>query len=230
MDPDQWRKVPGSDAPMRKLKFVVSLWTVVAILAPEVGYAAPPEMPRQGRVANPKPENYSPEQKAMAERIVTQVGGDAPRGPFALLLHTPNIADGALSLFSAFRFQNRLPQRLLELMILTVARQWSGQYEWFAHAPRALSAGLDPADIEAIRLGRVPKLDGADERLVYDLVGELTTRRALSQATYAKAKAALGEEPLIELISATGYYTMISIILVAFEVPPPAPSPEKPLP
>jgi hypothetical protein len=40
----------------------------------------------------------------------------------------------------------------------------------------------------------------------------------LSDATYADAKAQLGESALIELVTAVGYYRLISLTLNAFEV------------
>ena len=50
-------------------------------------------------------------------------------------------------------------------------------------------------------------------------MSELIETRSLSDASYARAQAALGLELLIELIAAAGFYTMIAMTLVAFDVP-----------
>ena len=42
------------------------------------------------------------------------------------------------------RWNTSLPPRLSELAILITAREWTAQYEWFAHYPLALKGGLDP--------------------------------------------------------------------------------------
>ncbi|HLI22950.1 MAG TPA: carboxymuconolactone decarboxylase family protein, partial [Stellaceae bacterium] len=56
---------------------------------------------------------------------------------------------------------------------------------------------------------------------VFDVTTEIMTARRLSDATYARAKALLGEGVLIELIWAIGFYSMVGITLTSFDVPTP---------
>jgi 4-carboxymuconolactone decarboxylase len=44
---------------------------------------------------------------------------------------------------SYIRYRTSLPLRLNELAILITAREWTSQYEWYAHYPLAMKAGLD---------------------------------------------------------------------------------------
>lgn len=165
-------------------------------------------------------DKLTPAQKAVADEIISRIGSRAVRGPFAVLLNAPAVADGAIRTYSAFR-ASKLERRLFELMILVVARHCSANYEWFAHAPRALEEGI-PADIiEAIRARRVPNLTRDDDKLVYDLVTELCATRRLTQASYDRGQAALGVERLVELVVGAGYYTMIAMTINAFDVAPP---------
>ena len=113
------------------------------------------------------------------------------RGPFAIWLRHPALAEAADRLGTILR-HGSLDQRLFELMVLLVARHWSAQYEWFAHARHALEAGLPPAVIDAIRHRRKPDFTRDDERLIYDLVTEMNETRTLSQPTYDRAIALLG--------------------------------------
>jgi len=118
--------------------------------------------------------------------------------------------------------------RLFELMVLVIARHWTAQYEWFAHAKHAPKAGLSDDVIEAIRTGRTPTFRRDDEQLVYDLVTEMNQTRTLSQATYDRAVAMLGPDLVIELITSIGFYTMVAIMLNGFDAP--VPGGERPLP
>jgi len=171
------------------------------------------------RVEDLKPETLTAEQKAIHDRIAGSRGG-VVRGPFAIWLRQPAIADAADRLGTTLR-RCSLDQRLFELMVLLVARHYTAQYEWFAHERHAREVGLGDAVIEAIRQRKKPTFTNDNEQLVYDLVTEMNEARTLSQATYDRALAALGLDRLIELITALGFYSMVAIMLNGFDAPVP---------
>ena len=177
------------------------------------------------RVPNLAAEELTPEQKRIHDDIAATRSGTV-RGPFALWLRTPEIADLANRLGVVLRAR-KLEQRLFELMVLVIARHWSAQYEWFAHEKHAVRL-LAGDVIEAIRAGRKPAFAKSDEELVYRTVTELNETRTVSQKTYDRALAALGLERLIELVAAAGFYTMVAMTLNAFDAP--VPGGERPLP
>ena len=172
-------------------------------------------------------EALTPEQKRVYKEIAGTRSG-AVRGPFALWLRNPDLADRANQLSNALRLHGRLEKRLFELMVLIVARHWSAQYEWFVHEKAGLKAGLLPEIVEAIRARRRPESLREDERLVYDVITELNETQTLSQPSYDRALGTLGLDPLIELITAAGFYTMIAMMLNAFDTP--VPGGARPLP
>jgi 4-carboxymuconolactone decarboxylase len=178
------------------------------------------------RVPELQPEKFTPEQQRVYAEIQTRVRGGTVRGPFAVLLNAPAVAEASVRLYSVYR-EAKLEKRLFELMILVIARHAAAQFEWFAHAPRAVEAGISSDAVEAIRLRRQPILVREDEKMVYDLVSELAATQRLSQPSYDRGLAALGLEKLIELITGAGFYTMIAMTLNAFEVP--VPGGERPL-
>ena len=178
------------------------------------------------RVEDLNPEIMTTEQKQVAAQIAGSRGGTV-RGPFAIWLRNPALAAAADRLGTTLR-RGKLDQRLFELMVLLVARHYTAQYEWFAHARHALNVGFPPAVLDAIRDHRKPDLDRADERLVYELVTEMNQTRTLSQATYDSAIETLGLDLVIELITAIGFYTMVAIMLNGFDAP--VPGGERPLP
>ena len=178
------------------------------------------------RVADLNAETLTPEQRQVYEAIAGTRGG-VVRGPFAIWLRNPAIAAAADRLGTALR-QGSLEKRLFELMVLVVARHWSAQYEWFAHAKQGIAAGLSADAVEAIRQKRPPDFARDDERLIYDLVTEMNETRTLSQPTYDRAVAALGLDRVIELITAVGFYTMVAIMLNGFDAT--VPGGERPLP
>jgi 4-carboxymuconolactone decarboxylase len=150
-------------------------------------------------------------------------------GPFQLLIRAPEICEHAAQLGGHLRWGTSLPDRLSELAIITTARFWRAQYEWYAHAPLAEKAGVPSSAIEAIRRGDVPNFLQSDEALVHRVCTELFGTQRLSDASFREAISTLGEAGLIEVISIIGYYTLIGNTLNAFQValpegtPPPFP-------
>jgi 4-carboxymuconolactone decarboxylase len=65
----------------------------------------------------------------------------------------------------------------------------------------------------------------ADEATVYDLLTELRRDKRLGDATFARARALLGEQGVIDLISLAGYYDLVSMTLNVAQVTPPEPGP-----
>jgi hypothetical protein len=63
------------------------------------------------------------------------------------------------------------------------------------------------------------------------MTSELLESRTLGDGRYARAVEALGEAPVVELISLIAFYTAIAIVLVSYQVeapdgaPPPLPQP-----
>jgi 4-carboxymuconolactone decarboxylase len=145
-----------------------------------------------------------------------------PRGPFAAWMHAPEFGELAQALGAHARYQTALPPRLSEFAILCTARLWRAQYEWFAHAPMAEKAGVKPKTILDLRAGRKPAGAPKDERALYDFVQELYKTRRVSDRTYKRVHAFLGDAAMVELCGILGYYTLISMTLNVFHMLPPA--------
>jgi 4-carboxymuconolactone decarboxylase len=156
-------------------------------------------------------------QKRVATRIM-QVSSAGLGGPYSILLRSPVLAERYLGMTDYLRFETSLPHRLNELAILIEARLWDAQYEWWAHYPIALKAGLSKAVADDIRDGRRPTSMQPDEEVVYDLCIELLRDRNLTDATFDRAKEMLGEQPTIDLIAVAGFYVMVSSVLIAGRV------------
>ena len=159
-----------------------------------------------------KPEQMTPEQRAVAEAIQS-----GPRkslgGPFNAWLRSPEVADRAQKVGEYIRFKSSVPAKLNEFAILITARHWNAKYEWYAHYPLALQAGLEPAVAADLAQGRRPRGMSEDEAVIYDFSTELRRDRQVSDATYARAKALLGEQGIVDLIGVNGYYDLVSMTL-----------------
>jgi len=150
------------------------------------------------------------------DSLLNEAGG--LHGPFNAWLHAPVIGKNLSRLGSSLRFEMNLDRRLIELAIITVGARWQSEFEWYAHAPMALEAGVEQATIDAIGNDEAPALTRQDEQVVYAVAHQLCRAGRIDTDTYQAAADLLGETQMVELVSLCGYYTLISFTLNAFEV------------
>lgn len=175
------------------------------------------------------PETMTPAQREVANTIAAGPRGSL-RGPFQTWLRSPDFAARMEKVGEYVRFTSSVPTRLNELAILITARAWTAQFEWWAHHRMAMDAGLDRAVAVDIAEGRRPTAMKPDEAVVYDFCTELLETHAVSDPTFAAALGLLGEQGVVDLIAANGYYGAVSMTLNVAEVPlPEGATPLKPL-
>ena len=162
----------------------------------------------------------NPAQKRVHDQIIAGARGRFG-GPFQLLIRAPDICEHASKLGEHLRWGTSLSDRLSELAIITTARFWRAQYEWYAHAPLAAKAGVPTAAIEAIRTGGTPKFSKSDEQAIYDFASELVKTKRVSAGVFERAKKELTETGVIDMVGVIGYYSLVSVTLNAFELPLP---------
>ncbi|RDV02390.1 carboxymuconolactone decarboxylase family protein [Undibacter mobilis] len=148
-----------------------------------------------------------------------------PQGPFAVWLHAPEYGQLAQALGGFCRYQSSVPARLSEFAILCTARLWRAQFEWYVHASIAEKEGVKPTTIADLRAGRAPKSAAKDERAVYDFVQEVYKAKRVSERTYQRVLAVLGEKGVVELVGILGYYASVAMTLNVFAMLPPEDAP-----
>lgn len=168
----------------------------------------------------PDPAQMDAHQKRVYDAIVSGPRGRV-RGPLAVWLHRPGLAEHAQALGQYCRYDSSLPPHLSELAILVMAAQWKSAFEWWAHYPIAIKAGVPEAALEQLRQGETPVFTEVDESVVYRFMTELLETRQVSDALYDEAMATLGQDRVVDLVGMGGYYTLISMTLNVFDIQPP---------
>jgi 4-carboxymuconolactone decarboxylase len=170
-------------------------------------------------------DKYTDAQKKAAEEFAGGRGYEV-RGPFVPLIRSPEVMLRAKAMGDHLRFKSALAPRLSEMVILITAREWTQQYEWVAHHDIAIKAGLRPEIADAIADGRRPAGMADDEQAAYDISTEIQRSKRVSDATWAKAVTAFGEQGVIDLLGINGYYTMLAMTMNAARTGLPAGTPE----
>lgn len=163
----------------------------------------------------------TPEQARVAQAIAGTRGGNGARGPFNMWLRLPALADRLQQVGAYIRHEAKVGPKLVEFAICVTAKAWNAPYEWHAHAPLAVKAGLDRAHLAAVAAGDVPLGLDTAESLTYRVAAALAAEGALDDALFDAAHAALGEEGIVEIVLACGYYTAVAFTLNVARVPLP---------
>jgi 4-carboxymuconolactone decarboxylase len=158
-------------------------------------------------------------QTHVADALIAGPRG-AVRGPFPALLRRPDLADCARAMGDCLRGRSALSVHQKEIIILYVANFWSAHYEWNAHLKIAAQAGLNPEIPDAIAAGRKPKLDRAEDEIVYDFTAALLSKRDVDDATYDRALVAFGEEGIIDIVGTIGYFNFVCMVFNAARITP----------
>jgi 4-carboxymuconolactone decarboxylase len=159
-----------------------------------------------------KYDEMTPEQKIMIDHLLAGERGGA-RGPFNVLLRSPEVGDYAQQFGGAMRFRTAIPKPVSETIIIMTGRYWMAQYEWTAHKAAALQNGVKPEIVDAIANGKRPAGMPPDMEVAYNFIDELLTTHQVSNATFQAAKDKFGEKSVVDMIGLSGWYGQVSMAL-----------------
>jgi alkylhydroperoxidase family enzyme len=169
----------------------------------------------------------SPAGLAAEADLVTRIRARRRRGVLLnldrMLLNSPPFARGWNGQLGVVRSELALDAKLRELAICGVGLLNGAEYEFQQHAPELLRAGGTAAQLVALREFAAAcdndSLFDVTERAVMRLTLEMTRDVRVSDATFAAALSALGDERfVVELVGVVATYNMVARFLVALEV------------
>ena len=166
--------------------------------------------------------DISANERAAFDTFVRNRGSMPDAGPYALLLHMPELAQRLESLRLCLREEPSLPQKLQELVMLTVARELDCGYIWYAHAADARKAGVRDGIVDNLREQRTLTGLDQDEQAAVDYTRELLRDRKVSQATFDSASARFGRRGTLALTNLIACYAMLAYNMNAYELVAPA--------
>ncbi|WP_245323923.1 carboxymuconolactone decarboxylase family protein [Bradyrhizobium stylosanthis] len=181
-----------------------------------------------GRAAEPtrftplKAEELTPPQKEWADAIaVPPRNAKFINPPYRAYIRNPELAPKLSAMSDYLRWNSSLPARLSEFAILITARQWTAQYEWFAHYPLAMKAGLDPQVAKDVANGVRPQTMKDDEAALYELAMAPYRDKKVSDEVYRAAQQKFGERGILDIIGLIGYYDLVSMTLITMQAEAP---------
>jgi 4-carboxymuconolactone decarboxylase len=161
-----------------------------------------------------KREDVDERAKKTYDAAVASYAGAPPAMGAAIRLHGNPVSNAQL--------ESPLGQALMQLAIITTAREHEQPYEWSLHQMQAMATGVDPAVVEIVR-DRKPltKLD-PKEAVIIQMGREIFGTHKLGSEIYARALSLLGKANLVDAVGLMADYSRTSATLTAFnqQMPP----------
>jgi 4-carboxymuconolactone decarboxylase len=155
-----------------------------------------------------------------AAKKIYDAGGAAPGvdyGPQRLRLYSGGAEVFSSGLNDFLRHKAGLEPRLVELSILAAVREMDGEYEWTAHEPAALKAGISPEVVDVVKHRK--SLAGVEEKqaAIIELGREAVGKHKVSAETFARAQKLFGDRQLVDIVCLMGDYVSTAVLLNTFD-------------
>jgi 4-carboxymuconolactone decarboxylase len=182
------------------------------------------------RIALATRDQIAEKEKPAYDAFMASRAGRPNIGPYSLLLHMPEMAQRLEALRTCIRDEASLPQKLQELVMISVAREMGCGFIWYAHAAAARKAGVRDDIVDSIREKRAPANLDSDEQTVVDFTRELLQSRKVSRPTFDAATARFGQRGTMTLTNLIACYAVLAYNMNTYELEAPAHATERALP
>ena len=164
--------------------------------------------------------NALPEDKREAYDYLERTRGNV-RLPFSVLLNAPEVAQRVAHVGTYVRWECSLPKQVVEIATLTAAREFDCGHEWAAHTRLAKEAGVSDQVIDVIGEKREPEGLPDEEAFVIRFGRQLLREHRVPDETFEEAKRRFGQQGVLDLTCAVGYYAMLACLINVIDIVPP---------
>ena len=157
-------------------------------------------------------------------------GGEPKIGPYSIIAHMPEMAQRLEALRTYIRAEASLPQKLQELVMITVARDMNCAFIWHAHAAAARQAGVRDDIVDDTREKRALTDLTPEEQAVVTFTRELLQNRKVSRAAFDATTARFGQRGVMTLTNLIACYAVLAYNMNTYELEAPVHATEPGLP
>jgi 4-carboxymuconolactone decarboxylase len=153
--------------------------------------------------------------QATFDSIVASRG--AVQGPFTMFLHAPEVAERVAHLGAYVRFEGSLDMRVRVLAAMVAAREFEAVYVWGAQTGGARRQAVPETTIAAIRENHIRGVPPEDAQII-EFTRQLLRRHRVDDALFKAMQARFGNDQLVQLTTAIGYYSLLAMTVNACEL------------
>lgn len=139
-----------------------------------------------------------------------------------VLANNPPALHAFMGMSRYVRDDSSLPDSLRELAVLTVAHALKSEYELHQHSPIARRLGITEVQLRELPNWRKSTNFSAVQRAVIAFASEATTKRRVSDASFAEVTDHLPRPQVVDLAIIVGWYHLCHVLIdsLAVEIEP----------
>ena len=161
-------------------------------------------------------QGTKPELKPIEDRILQERGRISLL--YQVLLNSAPIAQGWESMLTSVRNKTSVPADLRELIILRVAVLNKASFEFDAHIPYALKAGVPQEKIDSIKSMNLSSIFSDEEKLILKMTDHMTRDIVVPAELMLEVTAMYDPKLVVGFVATVAAYNMVSRFLVALNI------------
>jgi hypothetical protein len=142
-------------------------------------------------------------------------------GPGHVTIYSPKVAEGLGTIGRALGVPRgdgfRFGARSFQLIVLITAREIDQQYEWSAHEPAGLRAGLEQSVIDIVKYDRPATGIGAKDAMLINFCRGLLREHRISSELWASMVKEYGRQGTIEIMALMADYFTVGMMMNAVD-------------
>src|ERR1700689_1627109 len=163
-------------------------------------------------------DKMTPDQKRVYQ-LTMKERGQVP-GPYKIWLQNPKLMEVMVPLGAYYQGHSSLSKAEIEIATNLTNGRWLAAYSNYEHEIIGeQDGGLPPEKVEALIAGLPTSFDDPRQQVVYELASALIAPRVVPKGLYQRAKALLGDAGIVDVTMLLGWFTGVSLTLMAFDVP-----------
>jgi 4-carboxymuconolactone decarboxylase len=171
-----------------------------------------------GRYSEIPLEKMTVEQKKAYEFTMKE-RGQVP-GPYKIWLQNARLIEVMVPLGAYYQGHSSLSKAEIEIATNLTNGRWLAGYSNYEHEMiRVEDGGLPPEKVEALIAGLATRFDDPRQQVVYEVTSTLIAPSVVPTGLYRRAVSLLGDAGLTDLTVLIGYFTCVSLSLLAYDVP-----------
>jgi len=141
-------------------------------------------------------------------------------GPHKIWVANPKLSKTIVPTGAYFQTASTLSKAEIEIATCVTCGRWGAAYSSFEHEKIGVIFGkLDPDKAAALIAGLPTGFDDPRQQVVYELSSALAAARVIPQGLFRRARELLGDAGIADVTVLMGWFTAVSLTLMAYDVP-----------
>ena len=141
-------------------------------------------------------------------------------GPHKIWLANPALSRTIVPTGAYFQSKSTLTKAEIEIITNVINGHWRAAYANYEHEKIGVEQGnLAPEKVAALIAGLPTSFDDPRQQVVYELASSLAGARVVPLGLFRRSRDLLGDAGITDLTALMGWFTTVSLTLMAYDVP-----------